>query len=151
VGFELDLSLPAADAMRPSIRLDGLRVIVADDEEDARQLLQRVLEVAGAEVVPCSSGTEALTALEQRRADQPLMLVSDIQMPDMNGLALIREVRSRPELASIPALAFTAFAHDGIREEALVSGYQACMLKPIDPFGLIAVIAELSGQTDATP
>ena len=126
-------------------QLHGVRVLVVDDEHDARELVQRVLEHDAATVETASSAEEAL-ALLQRRA--PDVIVSDIGMPGMDGYALIRRVRSLDEkgVVDVPAIALTAFAREEDRALALASGYQAHMAKPVDPGELVATVARWAAR-----
>src|SRR5437762_3060854 len=122
--------------------LRGARLLVVDDDDDARELLSIILQEAGAEVSTAASANEALEAFERERPD---VLVSDIGMPDGDGYSLIRRVRSLEGQsgAKVPAVALTAFARAEDRGEALGSGFQAHLPKPIEPGELTALIAEL--------
>jgi PAS domain S-box-containing protein len=127
------------------LRLDGLRVLVADDEADARRLLVKVLSDAGGIVTAVSSVAEALAAMTTAN---PQIILSDIAMPDQNGYDLIRQVRSRGHSSKeLPAVALTAFAHKDDRMRVLRAGFQLHVPKPIDPHELIAIIAGLTGRT----
>jgi CheY-like chemotaxis protein len=122
-----------------------LRVLVVDDEADARRLLVKVLGEAGALVTAAGSVAQALAALP---GVQPQVLLSDIAMPDHDGYDLIRQVREAGHLArELPAIALTAFAHKDDRLRLLLAGFQVHVAKPIDPHELITVIASLSGLT----
>jgi len=122
--------------------LRGVKLLVVDDDADARELLSIVLQEAGAEVSTAGSANEALEAFQRERPD---VLVSDIGMPDGDGYSLIRRVRSLEgeSGAKVPALALTAFARVEDRGEALGSGFQAHLPKPIEPAELTALIAQL--------
>jgi signal transduction histidine kinase/ActR/RegA family two-component response regulator len=127
------------------VRLDGLRVLVVDDEADARRVLSKVLDEAGADVTSAGSVKEALLALT---AKDPHVLLSDIAMPDQDGYDLIRQVRNLGHLAKdLPAVALTAFAHKDDRLRVLLAGFQVHVAKPIDPHELIAIVATLAGRT----
>ena len=122
-------------------RLDGVRVLAVDDEADSLNLLRAVLESAGAAVTTAHSGPVALEALPQARPD---VLLADIGMPDMDGLALIRAVRRLDEpWGSLPAAALTAYARSQDRITSLASGFQMHLAKPIDPLELIVAVASL--------
>jgi signal transduction histidine kinase/ActR/RegA family two-component response regulator len=125
--------------------LTGLRILVVDDEGDARTLARRVLEECGAEVVTVGSAVEALAAIE---ADCGLsVVVSDIGMPEHDGYDLITRMRAMPGSAGrIPAIALTALARDEDRKHAVMAGYQVHISKPVDPAELVAVIATLAGR-----
>jgi signal transduction histidine kinase len=125
--------------------LRGVRVLVVDDEEDARRLLVAVLEQCDASVKTCASVTEALAEIEKWGPD---VLVSDIEMPGEDGYTLIRKVR---ELESeregrLPAVALTAHARAEDRMRVLSSGYQMHVPKPVEPAELAIVIASLAGR-----
>jgi signal transduction histidine kinase len=126
-------------------RLDGLSVLVVDNEIDARSLVSEVLERCGAKVFG-ADGTEA--ALEILNQVTPDVLLSDIAMPVEDGYALIRRVRSLPDdRRHIPAAALTAFATATDRARALLAGFQAHVPKPVEPSELAAVVAALARRT----
>ncbi|HKQ76212.1 MAG TPA: PAS domain S-box protein [Blastocatellia bacterium] len=126
-------------------RLDGVRVLLVEDNPDTLDMLRFIFRERGAEVIAASSVDEALEALENWRPDA---LVSDIAMPDRDGYDLIQEIRSRePEQGGlIPAVAVTAYTRAEDRVRALAAGFQMHVAKPIDPDELIAVVASLTGQ-----
>jgi len=134
--------MPAA----PGADLKGVRVLVVDDEADARQLLKAVLERSGADLRIAASSKEALDILNEWRPD---VLVSDIGMPGDDGYELIRQVRSRShnEGGGIPAAALTAYATAEDRLRVLTAGFQIHVAKPVEPLELIAVVASLAGRT----
>ena len=126
-------------------RLDGVHVFVVDDEADARELLQRVLEDQGASVTVFDSAQAALAALASSR---PAVLVSDVGMPDMDGYQLVRSLRaSEPRESRVPALALTAFARAEDRKRALLAGFQAHLAKPFDVAELVLLVANLAGRS----
>jgi CheY-like chemotaxis protein/anti-sigma regulatory factor (Ser/Thr protein kinase) len=124
-------------------RLDGLRLLVVDDEHDALTLLSEALGDQGAEVHAASSAREALDALPRVR---PHVLVSDISMPDMDGLALMRAVRGRAaeQGGQTPAIALTAFTRDQDVKRALSAGYQVHLAKPVEIAPLARTIVKLA-------
>jgi PAS domain S-box-containing protein len=129
---------------RPSLpALTGIRILVVDDDPDARDLVRRLLSAARAEVTTAGSAREALSALER---DNPTLLISDIGMPGQDGYDLIRSVRARgPDGGGrIPAIALTAFARAQDRDRALAAGYQAHLTKPIDPHELVSACRTLA-------
>ncbi len=129
-----------------SIRLDGVRVLIVDDQPDARELLARVLEGFGARASTASSVAEALAALPTVR---PQVLISDIAMPNENGFDLIRQVRALGySPRDLPAVALTAFVQPEDRLRATMAGFQVHVPKPVDPYSLIALIANLSPKAD---
>jgi PAS domain S-box-containing protein len=122
-------------------RLAGVRVLVVDDEPDARDLLSRVLEEQGAFVSARQSGEEALQAIA---ASPPDVIISDIGMPRMDGYQFMRSLRaSETKGERIPAVALTAFARVEDRKKCLLAGYQAHLAKPFDFAELVITIAEL--------
>jgi signal transduction histidine kinase/FixJ family two-component response regulator len=128
--------------------LAGLRVLVVDDEADARTLARRVLEERGAEVVTVGSAAEALEAVDG--SSELSVVVSDIGMPEHDGYELITRMRAMPGNAGrIPAIALTALARDEDRKRTLLAGYQVHISKPIDPAELVTVIATLAGRGDS--
>jgi signal transduction histidine kinase/CheY-like chemotaxis protein len=126
-------------------RLDGLRILVVEDNPDTLEMLSFIFEERGAEVITAASVPEALEALERRIPDA---IVSDIAMPEQDGYELIRQVRERgPEQGGgIPAVAITAYAGAEDRVRALSSGFQMHLAKPVDPNEMIAVMASLTGR-----
>jgi PAS domain S-box-containing protein len=125
-------------------RLDGLRILIVEDNPDTLEMLRFIFDESGAEVIAAASAAEALDALERHSPD---VLVSDIAMPGQDGYELIRQVRERgPEHGGrIPAIAVTAYASAEDRVRALSSGFQMHMAKPINPDEMIAVVASLTG------
>ncbi len=147
---ELERVHPAVGDSIPfecSPRLDGLRILIVDDEADIRDLLTYTLEVCEAEVVTAASADEAISALRESSAPMDI-LISDIGMPDEDGYALLRRIRAlAPENGGrIPAIALTAYARTQDRRAALLAGFQSHVAKPVEPTELIAVIANLAGR-----
>jgi PAS domain S-box-containing protein len=135
----VDASLPASPGARP---LTGVRVLVVDDEAEARDLVTTTLDVAGAETLAAASVAEALASLARAR---PHVILADIGMPGADGYALVRELRSWPEErgGAIPALALTAYARDEDRARSLAAGFQGHLAKPVAADTLIAEILRL--------
>ena len=127
------------------INLTGRRILVVDDEADARDLLREILSQAGAEVAVVACADEALETLRRWRPD---VLVSDIGMPGDDGYVLIRKVRAlRPEEGGhVRALALTAYARSEDRALALEAGFHTHIAKPVDPLELTALIAGLAPE-----
>jgi CheY-like chemotaxis protein len=123
--------------------LDGLRLLVVDDEEDTREMLVTLLEGCGARVRAADSVAEALRLLA---AERPDVLLSDIGMPGEDGYALIERLRALPSEAGgdLPAVALTAYARTEDRTRALLSGFSTHVPKPVEPLELLAVIASLA-------
>ena len=125
--------------------LNGLRVLIVDDEFDARTLLTAMLERCGAEVLSAGSALEGLESVERWRPD---VLVADIGMPVEDGYGLIRKVRALPKErgGQTPALALTAYARTEDRVRAISEGYQLHLAKPVDRVELATVVASLASR-----
>ncbi|HVF45213.1 MAG TPA: PAS domain-containing protein [Pyrinomonadaceae bacterium] len=138
---------PAAAGGSPVIphSLEGLKVLVVDDDADARELLAEILNQCGAHVRTAASASKALEVLGLWLPD---VLLSDIGMPEGDGYAFIERVRALPveRGGAIPAAALTAYAGAEDRARVLSSGYQAHVAKPVEPASLSALVAELAGR-----
>ena len=127
------------DETEPSVfELRGCRVLLVDDEPDARDMAQAALNSLGAEVRVAGSGAEVLRLLATETCD---VLVSDIGMPEMDGLTLIRTIRHRWSAEALPAVALTAFAMESDRQAALAAGFQRYVTKPISLLRLSEAVA----------
>lgn len=135
-----DIALPVKGSA--AMRLDGLRVLVIDDDEDSRELLEQALNASGAEVTVAASARDALDQLECTR---PHVLVSDLAMPETDGFELVRRVRALPPErgGDTPALALTAHTGREALDRALLSGFQRYAKKPVDLDWFVATVAEL--------
>jgi PAS domain S-box-containing protein len=152
-----DTPVNTSDSLPPALHrksfanlaLRDLRVLVVDDETDARELVQSVLESCHARVTVAKNASEAYEALLRER---PEVLISDIGMPDEDGYSLIRRVRALPkeEGGRIPAVALTAYAQISDRTRALIEGFNNHVSKPAEPEELIAVVAALAGRHGVT-
>ena len=130
----------ATSALGP--RLDGIRVLVVDDEADTREIMSHALQGCGAEVTLAASARDALAILEHTEMD---VLLADIAMPEEDGYSLIKKVRtfSSSRVASIPAAAVTAHARDEERRRALAAGYHLHVAKPFEPAQLAQAVERL--------
>lgn len=137
-------------AAEQSADLTGLRVLVVDDNRDARGLLSSALTKRGAEVRACATVRTALDTLEQW---QPDVLVSDIGMPGEDGYDFIRQVRSLPDDrgGQIPAVAVTGYASKKDAARALEAGYQMFVSKPVELTGLVAIIRSVTQHFGTNP
>jgi signal transduction histidine kinase/CheY-like chemotaxis protein len=126
-------------------RLDGLRVLVVEDDDDARTMIETVLTGQGASVRTFPAAGAALDALGLEHVD---VLVSDIEMPGTDGYQLIRELRLRPSTlgGNVPALALSAYARTEDRLRALRAGFQLHLAKPVQPSELVTVVASLAAR-----
>ena len=128
---------------RAPVRLDGCRVLLVEDDDDGRAVLALILDLAGAQVAAARSVREAVDVLGTMRPD---VIVSDIGLPDEDGVALIRHVRAREAEGAggaIPAIALTGYARPEDRALLLDAGFQIHVHKPVDPVELVASIAAL--------
>jgi PAS domain S-box-containing protein len=144
---EMAHSTGPAALLADGIALDGLRLLIVDDEADTRELLTVLLTQHGAQVTACASAGEALALVEQW---QPDVLISDIGMPDEDGYTLLKKIRALPPERGgrIPAAALTAFARSEDRVRALAAGFQTHIAKPVEIAELVIVIASLAASTD---
>lgn len=125
--------------------LTGLRVLLLDDEPEAREIISTVIARTGADIKSCRTAEEALSTLTEWKPD---VLLSDIAMPGEDGYSFIKQVRGlgREEGGSTPAAALTAYARDEDRQRALAAGYQMHIPKPVSSSHLITMIARLAGR-----
>jgi CheY-like chemotaxis protein len=132
--------------LEANLSLAGIRVLVVDDDPDARDMLKVALEQYGATVRVATSAEEALADVA---LEYPDVLVSDIEMPDMNGYELVRHLRrsDNQALRRLPAVALTAYARTEDRVKALLAGFQTHVPKPVEPAELVTVIASLAQRT----
>lgn len=151
-GSQFCISMPRARGVEMSVErvegeshsesrgtsFEGRKVLIVDDERDAREFLLRMFEECDAKVVAAGSVDEALEIVDLER---PALVVSDIGMPERDGYDLIRELRRRAfnDRSSIPAIAVTAFARPEDRDRVLAEGYEAHVAKPVRPAQLLAV------------
>ena len=126
--------------------LNGVKVLVVDDEPDARALVSRFLKECKAVVQTAGSAEEALAMMQKEIPD---VLVSDIGMPDQDGYALIQRVRAlgAEHGGHVPALALTAYARAEDRMKAVLAGFQMHVAKPVEGAELLTMIASLAGRT----
>jgi PAS domain S-box-containing protein len=127
------------------VRLDGIHVLLVEDDDDSRKLLGTMLKRYGAKVTSTKSAAEALDVFSNELPD---LLISDIGMPDEDGYELIRKLRERPidQGGATPAIALTGYASRKDRERALAAGYHKHMAKPVEQAEMIAAIAGLVGR-----
>jgi len=136
---EASFQQPVEDSPRAS--LEGLKVLVVDDEADARALIRNLLEECHASVVTAGSANEALELLA---VEHPDLLISDVGMPIEDGYHLIRRIRAlRDDSRATPAIALTAYARSEDRLKAIEAGYQMHLAKPVEPAELITMVSSL--------
>lgn len=127
-------------------RLQGIKVLVVEDDEDSRELLCELLNLFGARVLGAQSTTDALDAIGKFG---PHVLVSDIGLPLEDGYVLIRKVRALEQARGtgpLPAIALTGYSQNEYVERALAAGYQAHLTKPVDPERLVDAIKTVTGD-----
>jgi CheY-like chemotaxis protein len=141
-------------ALRAEVDVDleikGMRVLVVDDEVDARALLKRILEDRRAVVSLAESAEEAIALLQHAKFD---VLLADIGMPGEDGYALIRRIRSLGEAwgGNIPAIALTAYARVEDRIDAIAAGFQMHLAKPVEPIEVVTTVAGARGLSVVSP
>ena len=138
--------LLGSESSVPSTLLDGVRVLVVDDDTDTREFLTFMLEQYGAEAIAAASAQEAFERIPQVRPD---VLVSDIGMPHEDGYSLLEKVRrlDATQGGETPAVALTAYAREEDRTQALSAGFQMHLAKPVEPDELANVVAKLATRT----
>ncbi|MBW4516840.1 MAG: PAS domain-containing protein [Timaviella obliquedivisa GSE-PSE-MK23-08B] len=141
------LDAPIASSSNAVLSLEGLHLLVVDDQVDTREMFQFVLEQHGAEVRAVASAKAAIAALSEY-PNRYNVLISDIGMPGENGYFLIKQVRSLSAEAGgqIPAVALTGYAGEQERQMAIEAGFQAHIAKPVDPDQLVMIVARLTGR-----
>ena len=138
-----------ADAVEQKFRsLQDLNVLVVEDSEDTLTLLSAMFSREGAKVVTASSASEAL---EKAGMESPNLVISDIGMPDIDGYELLRQLKQKPGMKKVPAIAISGYASDEDRQRALKVGYLALVPKPIDIDGLFDLIHELKVSPTTAP
>jgi PAS domain S-box-containing protein len=127
-------------------QLSGVRVLVVDDEPDAREMVRRLLEDCDAVVTTVGTADEAVAELRRNPVD---VFVSDIGMPDEDGYSLMKRIRNlqQEQGGSVPAIALTAYARPEDRMRAVLAGFQMHVAKPVEPAELITMVASLAGRT----
>ena len=129
----------------PTDSLKGIHVLLVEDDDDSRALLETVLHYCGALVTAVASAQDAMHTLQRVKPD---VLLSDISMPHQDGYWLIREIRALPADRGgvMPAIAVTALGHPHDVGRTLGAGFQAHLRKPVDPWELARTIASLAGR-----
>jgi CheY-like chemotaxis protein len=142
VRLPLTVKRPSATPVDQTSRLRKIRVLVVEDDADARALICRILTDAGAQVSEVSSAEAALSHI---KANTPDLLVSDIGMPQLDGYQLLRNVRAAGfDAQRLPAIALTAFSRVQDRDDALAAGFQLHLAKPVKAETLMAAVSNLT-------
>ncbi len=141
-GQRLSLKETPAPFEQQQTLLRGRKILVVDDQPDAQELVKRLLEECGAEVATASSAEEGLELLKSK---QPEVLISDIGMPELDGIEFMRRVRELPQWqgGKVAAVALTAFARAEDKILALEAGYQMHLSKPVEPAELVQVVSDV--------
>ncbi|MBC1219924.1 response regulator [Nostoc sp. UCD121] len=139
------IDIDPINASSPTEILTGTQILVVDDDDDTREFHTFVLEQAGANVIAVASAKEALQALAE---SEPDILLSDIGMPETDGYMLMRQIRALQlkQAKHIPAIALTAYAGEINQQQAIASGFQRHLSKPVEPDELVKAIATLIGR-----
>jgi CheY-like chemotaxis protein len=146
----LPKTAPHESLSLPEVSLDNVHVLLVDDEIDGRELVKRLLEMAGARVSMAGSASEAM---ERILADRLNVLVCDIGMRGEDGYSLIRRLRifEEGQESSLPALALSAYARSEDHTKAIRLGFQNHLAKPVEPAELLAIVSSLAGPKTTTP
>ena len=141
---------PAPASAAPLADLSGLKVLVVDDAIDTLDVLEQILRHSGAVTLGAGGALQALALVEQERPD---VIVSDIGMPEIDGLEMMRRLRHRSEAdgGATPALALTALTRQDDRNKAMQAGFTDYLAKPVDPTVLVAAIAQVAAQRTPAP
>ena len=158
-GATFTVALPLLDESRTTVpveargadddaRLDGVRILLVEDDPDTRNVMMLVLSQAGAAVAPSASAEDAMRRLVAQEFD---VMLCDIGLPGEDGYSLMRRTRTLPApVGRLPALALSAFARDRDRQRAREAGFDGHLAKPIDPSGLLRTLVDLLGRRAAT-
>ncbi|MBN3963332.1 ATP-binding protein [Nostoc sp. NMS8] len=141
-----DINIAALNSASASENLAGIQILVVDDDDDTRDLHTFVLEQAGAKVIAVTSAKEALQVLAD---SEPDFLLSDIGMPETDGYMLMQQIKvlQAKQAKQMPAIALTAYAGEINQQQALTSGFQKHLSKPVEPDELVKAIASLIGRS----
>ncbi|MFQ5649181.1 MAG: response regulator [bacterium] len=123
-------------------------IIIADDSSTARMIIKRCLEIAGAvdaNFLEAANGEEALQLAKEHSVD---LIVTDLNMPIMDGRALIRHVKTSPKLTHLPILVISSAGNDAVRQDLLRQGATAVIDKPVSPAALASVFQDISNDTE---
>ncbi len=127
----------------PEWILKGWQVLVIDDEPDASEVTQYLLEMYGANVMTASSGNQGL---ELVHIHKPRFIICDVSMPDVSGLDVVKQLKSQPATNAIPVIALTAHAMAGDREKLIAHGFQNYLSKPVRPETFVEQLVDLLAE-----
>jgi len=120
------------------------KILIVDDSEDTREMMTKLLELESFKVVTARDGN---TGLDTASDEQPDMIITDINMPNMNGIEMIKRLRSLPNVKRVPIMAITAYGN-GVAKEALDAGADRAATKPIQFAALVAEIREMLARSN---
>lgn len=145
-GTETDVSTEIRKSATPGKRLlNGVKILVVEDDQDSREVLQLFLEQSGAVVKSAESANKAMSLLRENPRELFDVIISDLAMPDVDGYSLIKQIRSLPKEkgSKIPALALSAFASNENKQKAISAGFQKYHTKPFDPDAIVQDILQI--------
>jgi len=144
----IDEALEAAPAQAQAVDLSGVKVLLVDDAVDTLDVLEQILRHSGAEVVSTGAALPALELIERERPD---VIVSDVGMPELDGLEMVRRIRRRAAAGggATPVIALTALTRQDDRDKAFEAGFTDYLAKPVDPDALVAAIARAAQRSTA--
>lgn len=132
-------------APKEKLPLQGLQILLVEDEPDMAELLMFILRLSGAEITHV---THVYQALEEIEYHCPDVLICNVRLPDLDGDRLIEQIRAQEseQLQKLPAIAITSFTREVSTQKMLAAGFHGCLHKPIDPDQLIAAILEITSN-----
>ena len=123
------------------MKLMGATILTVDDSKSIRQMVTFTLQQAGYDVLEAEDGQDALTKLTQ----QVKLVLSDLNMPNLNGIGLIKAIRANPSSKFLPVIMLTTESQDGIKQEGRAAGATGWIVKPFNPEQLLAVVKKVLG------
>lgn len=125
------------------------RILIADDSETARMFVRKCLEIAGCRDAAFVEAADGNEALERMREAPPDLLVTDLNMPEMDGTALLEKVRASPKLCAVPVIVVTSASNPAKDRKLLAMGAKTVLSKPISPASMAQALQEVRGGEDA--
>lgn len=141
----LDMPMPTdRQVEKTQVDLEGVHILLVEDDEGSRIILRKLLETSGARVFEASGGHQGLSILDESR---PMIIISDVGMPEMDGYEFVRTLRTRTDIwASTPVIALTAFARPEDKKEALAAGFSAHLAKPVKTNDLLRTVKSVLAE-----
>jgi CheY-like chemotaxis protein/two-component sensor histidine kinase len=134
---------PQSESVAPS-KPESVHLMIVEDDPDTLEMLSATMEARGFRVISCASAAETLAAAAQTRVD---LIISDIGMPEMDGLSMIEQLRNVPGYEDVPAIALSGYASQKDAKTALAAGFNAHVSKPVDPAELVIIVNGLLEKT----